>query len=287
MRDHVRQLSAGVAIYGAGDAAISVVNFLLLPAYIRFLTRDDYGALLILISIETFAKIINRWGLDGAFMRYFLDRDEGRPQQQLASTILLFMLGLDGALLFAALSFARPITAHLFADLRYLPALRLMLVNTFLVAFTFVPFHVMRLKQQARPYSALTFTRSAGTTILRLVFVMAAGLGVTGLYLADLIVTVVILLLLWRWFRPLVRPLFSVSELRQALRFGLPRLPHGLAQQAFDYGNRLLLTRYVPLAELGVYQNASTLGTGVKFFLSSFETAWAPFYYATARRPDS
>ena len=54
MRDHVRQLSAGVAIYGAGDAAISVVNFLLLPAYIRFLTRDDYGALLILISIETF-----------------------------------------------------------------------------------------------------------------------------------------------------------------------------------------------------------------------------------------
>jgi O-antigen/teichoic acid export membrane protein len=287
VRDHVRQLSAGVAIYGAGDAAISVVNFLLLPAYIRFLTRDDYGALLILISIETFAKIINRWGLDGAFMRYFLDRDEGRPQQQLASTILLFMLGLDGALLFAALSFARPITAHLFADLRYLPALRLMLVNTFLVAFTFVPFHVMRLKQQARPYSALTFTRSAGTTILRLVFVMAAGLGVTGLYLADLIVTVVILLLLWRWFRPLVRPLFSVSELRQALRFGLPRLPHGLAQQAFDYGNRLLLTRYVPLAELGVYQNASTLGTGVKFFLSSFETAWAPFYYATARRPDA
>jgi O-antigen/teichoic acid export membrane protein len=116
---------------------------------------------------------------------------------------------------------------------------------------------------------------------------MAAGLGVTGLYLADLIVTVVILLLLWRWFRPLVRPLFSVSELRQALRFGLPRLPHGLAQQAFDYGNRLLLTRYVPLAELGVYQNASTLGTGVKFFLSSFETAWAPFYYATARRPDA
>jgi O-antigen/teichoic acid export membrane protein len=197
------------------------------------------------------------------------------------------MFVLDGTLLLVALLLARPIATVLFTDLRYLPAFRLMLVNTFLVAFTFVPFHVMRLKQEAKPYSALTFTRSAATTALRLVFVMAAGLGVTGLYLADLLVTVVILLLLWRWFRPLVRFMFSMTELRVALRFGLPRLPHGLAQQAFDYGNRLLLTRYVPLAELGVYQNASTLGTGVKFFLSSFETAWAPFYYATARRPDA
>jgi O-antigen/teichoic acid export membrane protein len=287
VRTHVRQLTTGVAIYGAGDAAISVVNFLLLPVYVRYLTTSDYGALLILISIETFVKIVNRWGLDAAFMRYYLDRDDGRPRQQLTSTILGFMLALDGLLLAAMLLGSRAIGARLFDDLRYLSALRLMIVNTFLVAFTFVPFHVMRIRQEARTYSALTFARSAGTTVLRLVFVIGAGLNVTGLYLADVVVTLALLPILWRWMRPLVRPIFSMTELRMLLRFGLPRLPHGLAQQAFDYGNRLLLTRYVPLAEAGVYQNASTLGTGVKFFLSSFETAWAPFYYATAKRPDA
>ena len=283
LRDRVKHLSEGVAIYGAGDAAITVVNFLLLPLYIRYLSPSDYGALLILISIETFAKIVNRWGQDGAFMRYYLDRAEGRPRQTLATTILTFLAVVDGALLVAALLGSRWLAGALFGGDEYLTPLRLMLVNTFLMAFTFVPFHAMRMMRQARTYSALTFARSAGTTVLRLALVMAAGLGVTGLYLADLLVTLALLPVLWRWCQPLIARAFSMRELTTSLRFGLPRLPHGLAQQAFDSGNKLLFNVYAPLGALGVYQNATTLGMGVKFFLASFETAWAPFYYATAR----
>ena len=54
-----------------------------------------------------------------------------------------------------------------------------------------------------------------------------------------------------------------------------------------DGENKLLLGAYIPQAQLGIYQNAFTLGTAVKFFTSAFETAWAPFYYATARQPDA
>jgi O-antigen/teichoic acid export membrane protein len=286
VRDHLRRLTRGTAIYGTGDAAISVVNFLLLPVYVRVLTPADYGALLILISIETFAKLVNRWGLDGAFMRFYLEREQGPARRTLASTILGVLLVLDGAMLAAGLALSGWIAAGLFGHGQYVDALRLMLVNTFLVAFTFVPFHVMRLEEQAMSHSALTFARSAGTTVLRFVLVVWGGLGVTGLYAADLAVTLALLPMLWRWTRPLVSPSFSWTELRLVLRFGLPRLPHGLAQQAFDYGNRLLLTRFVPLAEAGVYQNGATLGGVVKFFLAAFETAWAPFYYAAARQAD-
>ena len=54
---------------------------------------------------------------------------------------------------------------------------------------------------------------------------------------------------------------------------GLPRLPSGLAQQAFDAGNKLLFKNYVSLSAAGVYQNATTLGSGGKYFRSAFETA--------------
>jgi len=288
VRDRLRNLTTGVAIYGAGDAAISVVNFLLMPLYVRYLTPSDYGALLILISIETFAKLINRWGLDGAFMRYYLDRDEGLQRRTFTSTIVVFLVVLDGALLIGALAASRPLAQHLFdGGDQYLTALRLMLVNSFLMAFTFVPFHVMRLGGAARSYSAFTFARSAATTALRLVLIIQMGLGVTGTYAADLIVTMALLPLLWRWARPIVGVSFSRTELSTALRFSLPRLPSGLAQQAFDAGNKLLFNNYAPLGALGVYQNAFTLGTAVKFFLASFETAWAPFYYQTAKQPDA
>lgn len=288
MRDRLKQLTTGVAIYGAGDAAIQAVNFLLLPLYVRYLSPSDYGALAMLTSIETFLKLINRWGLDGAFMRYFLDRDEGHARARFTSTILLFIAVVDGVLLVGGLLGSTWLAERLFfGSTAYVLALQLMLINSFLLAFTFVPFHAMRLANQARAYSAMTFARSAGQVALRLVFIIYLGLGVTGVYVTDLLLTALLLPILWKWARPIVRPAFSRAELAVALRFALPRLPSGLAQQAFDAGNKLLFSRFAPLGTLGVYNNGFTLGTAVKFFVSAFETAWAPFYYQTARQPDA
>ncbi len=289
MRDRLKHLTKGVAIYGAGDAAVSVVNFLLLPVYVKggFLTAADYGALLLIGSVEAFAKVINRWGLDGAFMRYYYEREAGAPRQRMASTIVWFMLTVNGLLLALALVAVQWLAGRLHLERGYLLALRLMLINIFLVGFTFFPFHVMRLTDAAVTYSAFAFTRSAGTLVLRIVLIIYFGLGVTGVYLADLALTAILLPLLWPWFRVLVAPVFSLAELRRTLRFGLPRLPHGLALQALDNGPKLLLGQHVGQAELGVYQNGTTLGTGVRFFTSAFETAWAPFYYATSRQPDA
>jgi O-antigen/teichoic acid export membrane protein len=280
LRDRLKHLTKGVAIYGAGDAAISVVNFLLLAVYVKrgFLTAVDYGALATLGSLEAFVKVVNRWGLDGAFMRFYHEREDGAPRQRMASTILWFLLAADGVLLLITLAISSRLAAWLVLDDTYLLALRLMLVNMFLVTFTFFPFHTMRLRDAAVTYSALTFTRSAGTLVLRIVLVIGYGLGITGVYLADLALTLI---------RPLIAAMFSTDELRQVLRFGLPRLPHGLAQQSLESTPKLLLTHSVSAGDVGVYQNGSTLGTAVRFFTSAFETAWAPFYYATSRKPDA
>lgn len=287
MRERLKDLSSGVAIYGAGDAAVQVVNIALLAVYVKggFLSSVDYGALAIIGAAEAFAKVVSRWGLDGAFMRYYHERGEVRPR--FASTIIWFIVGANAVVLGSAWIAAGAYGPRWFDDAGYIDALRLMLVNAFLIAVTFIPFHVMRMERQAVTYSAFTFARTIGTLVLRIVLVIGLGWGLVGMYWADLVVTVFLVPLMWRWFRPNVRWTFSADDLGVALRFGLPRLPHGLAQQALDGGNKLLLGSQITQAQLGVYQNATTLGTGVKFFTSAFETAWAPFYYATARESDA
>jgi O-antigen/teichoic acid export membrane protein len=287
VRRTLGSLTQSVAIYGAGDVAVSALNLLLLPVYIRHLTQEDYGALALLIGVEAVAKIMFRWGLDGAFMRYYLERPQQHELQRLASTIGLFLCVASGLLVGLLLLASGSIAAHLFDEDRYITPLRMVLVNTFLLTFTFFPFHVMRMRGQAVMFSAFAFARSAATLLLRLLLVVGLELGITGLTLADLTVTVVLLPILWPSCRSLFRPVFSADELRRSLRFGLPRLPHGLAQQALDSGNKYLLSLYVPLAGLGVYQIGTTLGQSLKFFLSAFETGWAPFYYTTARQPDA
>jgi O-antigen/teichoic acid export membrane protein len=165
--------------------------------------------------------------------------------------------------------------------------LQLVLLNTFAIGFTFVPFHVLRIQKRAREFSALTIARSASTLVLRVILVMGAGLGIMGVVIADVVVTAVILAVMVRSFAALLRPTFSKEVLRQSLAFGLPRVPHGFALQLMSVGDRFVMARYLSIQDIGVYSMGVSFGLIEKIALGAFEYAWAPFYYATAREPDA
>ncbi|MBW8712546.1 MAG: polysaccharide biosynthesis C-terminal domain-containing protein [Acidobacteria bacterium] len=287
MFQKIRELSKHLAIYGSGDVAIQALNFLLLPLYVRYLTKADYGVLALLASVEATVKLFFRWGVDGAFMRFWYDCEDDLGRQRLASTLFFFLLGANGILLVLSLIASPFVSTRLLQSEGTTLALQLVLLNTFAIGFTFIPFHVLRIQGRAREFSGLTLARSASTLVLRLILVVGMGLGVMGVVVADVVVTAVLLLIMLRWFVPLVRPMFSRDVLRQSLAFGLPRIPHGFAMQLMSVGDRFVMTRYVPVEAIGVYSMGVSFGLIEKIVLGAFEYAWAPFYYATAREPDA
>ncbi len=168
----------------------------------------------------------------------------------MTSTILWFMLA-STACCSRPCSPASGLLAR--ADCRfgpsYLTALRLMLVNMFLDRV-----HVRAVHRDAAAQSVGDIQR---------VHVRAIGRDARAPHRArhrpshghhraciasDVILTVILLPLMWPWFRPLVGAVFSVDELRTVLRFGLPRLPHGLASQTLD-GNPEAHARPARVAE--------------------------------------
>jgi O-antigen/teichoic acid export membrane protein len=283
----IRELSKHLAIYGAGDVAIQALNFLLLPFYVRYLTQADYGVLALLASVEATVKLFFRWGVDGAFMRFWYDCEDEHARQRLASTLFFFLLGTNGVLLILSLIASPFLSERLLQSPGYTLALQLVLLNTFAIGFTFIPFHVLRMQKRAREFSALTIARSASTLVLRVILVMGAGLGIMGVVIADVVVTAVILAVMVRSFAPLLRPAFSKEVLRKSLAFGLPRVPHGFALQLMSVGDRFVMTRYLSIQDIGVYSMGVSFGLIEKIVLGAFEYAWAPFYYATAREPDA
>ena len=284
MFDKIRQLSRDSAIYGLGDVAVSLVNFLLLPLYVEYLSDTDYGVLGLLGAVEVITKIAARWGLDGSFMRFFYDCETEADRQRLASTIFFFLVCSNGVL-FAISMIAAPWLAGALFSGTATGALRLVLLNTFVMSFTFLPFHVLRIQKRSVEFSLLTLARSVATVVVRLVLIIGFGMGVLGVVLADALVTAVLMMILSRHFAPLIRPLFSRVMLRESLAFGLPRLPHAAAQQVIAVGDKLILQMFRSLSEVGIYSMGVSFGLTLKLFLSAFESAWAPFYYATAREP--
>jgi O-antigen/teichoic acid export membrane protein len=287
LRQKIRELSKNLAIYGLGDAGIQAVNFLLLPIYVQYLSKFDYGVLALLASVEAVTKLFFRWGVDGSFMRFWYECEDEDARQRLSSTLFFFLLALNGALLVLATVASPFLSERLLGAPGYTLALQLVLLNTFAIGFTFIPFHVLRMEKRAREFTALTFARSAGTLVLRIVLVVGLHLSIMGVIVADLIVTAIIIAVMLRSFAALIRPVFSTSVLRSALAFGLPRVPHGFALQVMAVGDRFVLGRYRPLEDIGLYSMGVSFGLIPKIALGAFEYAWAPFYYATAREPDA
>jgi O-antigen/teichoic acid export membrane protein len=279
----VRQLGKQLAIYGAGDVAVSAVNLLLLPVYVQYLDERDYGVLGLLGGVEVVAKIGFRLGLDGSFMRFFLDQEDAAARRRLASTIFFFLLAVNGLLLAASVAAAPWMARVLFDDATAALPLRLVLLNTFAIGFTFLPFHVLRMEGRSTEFSLLALARSVATVLLRLGLVVGAGLGVLGVVVADVVVTAVLIAIMLPRFARLIGPVFSRAVLRDSLAFGLPRVPHAAAQQVMAVGDKFILAAFRPIAEVGVYSMGVSFGLTQKLFLSAFEYAWAPFYYAAAR----
>jgi O-antigen/teichoic acid export membrane protein len=64
-------------------------------------------------------------------------------------------------------------------------------------------------------------------------------------------------------------------------------VPHAAAQQVIAVGDKFILKWFVSMDNVGVYSMAVSFGLTQKLFLSAFESAWAPFYYATIKEPDA
>lgn len=287
MFQKLKSLFVNLAIYGLGDVATSIVGFLLLPVYVRYLSLQDYGILALLLVVEVVAKIVFRWGLDASFMRMYYDCPDQPARRRLTSTIFFFLLAVNGACLMAALGVSPLASRWLFGVSGYTLALQVTLVNTFIGGFFFFPFHVLRIQGKPREFSVLTFARSFSVIVLRLVMVVGLGYGVLGVQLADLVVTGAFTFVLARWLAPLIRPVFSRELLKEALEFGLPRVPHGVAQQTMSMADRYLLSLFVPLRDVGLYSVGASFGVALKLFLSAFEYAWAPFYFRAMNEPEA
>lgn len=287
MFNNVRRISRQLFAYGTADVFVLAVSFLLLPIYTRVLSPREYGALALLLVFEAFLKIVNRWGLDAAFLRLYYEKPDAEQRRALAGTLAGFIALANGALAATLLILAGPISRALFDSLEFIWPYRLLIVNGFLSTFLFLPFTLLRVQERARLFATLNFSLSFGTIILRLLFVVFLGLGVFGILVADVVMTVAMLIALSRMLRSMISLQFSRPQLREALRYGFPYVPNGVLTHVMGMGDRFILGMYMPLRDVGLYLIAGSVAALIKYFPVAFDVAWTPFAYDSMQRLDA
>jgi O-antigen/teichoic acid export membrane protein len=284
----LKKLISHAAVYGSADVFTNVVNFLLVPVYTRYLSPKDYGTLALLFLFSTVAKIVFRLGLDQGFLRVYYDLTEDAERRRFTFTMAAFSL-VTGALLFGGMILAVPALSRALLDYDTAVTRRLVILaaaDVYIGTFFFVPLSILRIQNRPGLFSLLSAGRQGLNTVLKVLLVVQ-GFGVTGVLTSDVLATSVLCLALLPITFSNSRVGLERDALREAVAFGLPKVPHGFMIQIQNFADRKILDYFTNRAEVGIYSMGYTFGMSVKFALSAFEPAWQPFVFSQIKKENA
>ena len=139
-----------------------------------------------------------------------------------------------------------------------------------------------RLQDKALNFGSLKVTRTIIELILTFLFIGVYSYSWDGRILAQvgtsfIFVPIAIYFLLHGKY---IKWSLKKEDIRYAVKFGLPLIPHALGATLITYSDRLFITNMVGLEEMGFYAVGYQIGMVIALVQNSFNQAWIPWLYS-------
>ena len=278
----MRKLVGASAVYGLGTALVRGLALALLPIYTRFLSPAEYGIVALTVTCTAFLGMLYPLGLRGAISRTYYSVGSSEELKERVGTLWIAMM-LSSAVMALLLELTGPsLAGALLPEIPFYPYLRLAVWTAFLSVMGLTPLVLLQAQERAVPYVLLTLW-TALTTSAATAWLVIKGGGAEGYLQGALIGGALAALPSLALTARLIRPAFRLGVLLPALAFSLPLVPHALAGWMLEMSDRAILTRLLPLHDVGVYSLGYQLGAAMGLLTTSFNAAWVPFLFGTLR----
>jgi O-antigen/teichoic acid export membrane protein len=298
LKKEVKTLARQSLAYSLGDFINNIINFLLFPVYIKMLTPEEYGILILMTLFGTLLMMLLRLGLNDGFMRLYFDYDGKTERKELLGSTYYGLL-LVNVLMFIPLYLFIDKIAWLFLFdpkltpeqrqtmlLLYTPLFTVTLIACVARSFLNVPFTLLQTQGRAKAFATISIVRFFSNMLLKFLFVAVFHWNVFGVVMVDLITA----LFFTAAFIPIVSHQVSFKPnfimLKNLFTFGVPKVPHNLAHHLLNQSDRYILSKYRSLQEVGLYGVGYNIGTAVKFFSYAFNMAWSPYSFKIHKDKD-
>jgi O-antigen/teichoic acid export membrane protein len=299
MREQIKALSKETLIYGASTVIGRFLNFLLVPFYVNVLDPAMYGVSASMYTYMSFFNIIYTMGLEAAYFRYASRGDDenrsAEEERKLFSGPFLFVLIFGGLLSIIILILAPALVGPIFHDPKidispwipeFIRILRISAIIILLDSLNVLPFAALRIDRRAKWFGVIRLTGIILTLALNLIFIVGLHKGVDGIFVANLIASAVMLLMLAPTIARRFEFRISWPTMKKLFPFALTNVPAYLSAMMVQVIDRPIVQAFLGLAMLGVYQANYRMGIIMMVFVSLFEYAWRPFFLRESRTND-
>lgn len=287
MRQSIKRLTKHSAIYGVGHILTRAVAFLLLPLYTNVLSPGEFGIAVLLLSLLAILNIIYLYGMDSAFLRYYIVAEDALEKRIIFSTA--FLTTATTALLFSAFGYASsPFVAELlFSSAELTRALRFCAGILLFDCLAALPFLLLRASERSLAFVSYKAAIVVLNLALNIWFLAFRGMGIDGIFLANLLSSAMGFLLVVPLAGRHLRLHLSGAQLKALLRFGLPYIPSTLSVILMDVLDRFFLEYMADERAVGIYSAGYRLGMFMALFVAAFRFAWHPFFLSTAKESNA
>ena len=273
--------------YGIGTLGSQFIMYIMLPFLTRYMLREEYGVISVMVALFAFLNMLTNAGLPSATFRFYNDsKDETDQRYTLgASQFLFFFFSFVPAI--GILFFATPLSLFLLGSARY--ALALQVMAGYLVVSSMNTFGtiILRIEVRALTSSVHSILLIACKTGLALLFVIVYQMGVLGYWVGYLIGE----FLGFAFMAWLVRKniIFQISwgKILELTRFGVPLIPATLSMTVLRLADRYVINALAGLEQVAIYDVGYKVGAIIVLLIAPFRTAWVPFAFSIARKPEA
>lgn len=271
---------SGAGVYLVSNILNAVIPFILLPILTRYLTPSEYGEVamfqVLLGALGAFVGVV----FVGAANRK--NYDSNLDKEELAEFIgsCIQLIAMFSIVVFLVLFiFQRQFSEWLSLKPSYV--LFAVLVASF-SAIINIRLGQWQVKKQAVKYGALQISQSLLNMIFSLILVVVLLKGAEGRINTQIIVSSVFLVIaLYLLKKDNLLKIFTWRKdyLAEALKFGMPLMPHIAGGFLLVSVDRIVINREIGLAEAGIYMVAVQLTAAVGIVFDAINKAYVPWLF--------
>lgn len=287
MLQSLKRLTKHSLVYGVGHIVSRFIGFLLMPIHTNIFPPEVYRTPTLLFSALAIMNVVFTYGIDTAFLRFFILEETREAKQKIFSTVFYTIMTTSLFFSIILLIFPGSFSNIIFKSTDYTILIKLASGILFTDALSLIPFLILRAEEKSAHFVIVRTVNIILNLGLNILFIAVMRKGITYIFVANLIASTAALLMLAPVIFHWLRMKFSRQSLLELLRFGLPYIPSVLSVIIMDKIGNFYLDRMVGEKLTGIFSAGCKLGMFMALVVSAFRFAWHPFFLSLSKQDNA
>jgi len=274
------------SVYVFSSIISAAIPFMLLPVFTRYLTPNEYGQIAMFSLLTTALAAVVGLSVIGAANRRFFDEDVTKLQLARFNgncfIILLFSMSLALLILTVVDQW---LTNYLGIPLTWLYLAVLSVFMNFILRMRLGQWQI---RGKAKAYAILQISNAFIVLVFSLLLVVLYHIGPIGRVYGIVITSILVGFIAYFTLSKdeLIVFKYNSVDIKNALSFGVPLIPHVLGGFLLLSIDRLLINKELGLQMTGIYMVAINLGSALNLIFNSINKAYTPWLFAELNKND-